>query len=111
MIMEKIKTVNQLKRNLTNKLYVGCQKSATIVQDQTPIDTKRLYTSTRAGQVTVDGTSISCKIIAGGEELYGILKEQDILKPVNYALEVEIKYNYMRSCLNQCVDTILHELT
>ena len=69
------------------------------VQSLTPVDTKRLYNSTRATDPIVSGKLIECDIVAGGISLYGEIREQEIRRDVDYAYWVEIRNPYIRSNL------------
>jgi hypothetical protein len=69
------------------------------VQSLTPVDTKRLYNSTRATEPIVSGKLIECDIVAGGISLYGEIREQEIRRDVDYAYWVEIRNPYIRSNL------------
>lgn len=100
----------KLKQELASKLQKGCEESADILRENTPIDTKRLWESTRAGEVEIKSDSIECQIIAGGESLYGVNREQDIKRDVDYAIFVESRTNYARNSLKDIKNTILDKL-
>lgn len=97
----------KLKLQLATKLNEGCREAAKLIKETTPIDTQRLYESTRATEPEINKDSISCKVVAGGLELYGVRREQDIRRPVDYAIFVENKYNYIRNQLDQITEAIL----
>lgn len=99
-----------LKKELASKLQSGCDEAANIIKDVTPIDTKRLWQSTRAEEVEITTSCIQCRIVAGGEALYGVLREQDILKEVDYAIYVESRTSYIRSSLKDIKNAILDKL-
>ena len=101
----------KLKQELASKLQSGCEDAANIIKDVTPIDTKRLWTSTRADEVVITSNCVQCRIVAGGEALYGVLREQDILKEVDYAIYVESRTSYIRSSLKDIKNAILDKLS
>ena len=100
------KNINALKINLGLKLYEACNNAAEILQDNTPIDTKRLWKSTRPISITVSKNAIRSGVIAGGVTLPGIIREQNIRKDVVYAIYVNNRTNYIDNCIPQIVDAI-----
>jgi len=97
-------TINQQALNsfvagLANQFGEAVGDTVPFVQSLTPIDTKRLYNSTRATDPIVSGKLIECDIVAGGISLYGEIREQEIRRDVDYAYWVEIKNPYIRSNL------------
>jgi hypothetical protein len=104
-------TLNELKSVLAAKLAKGCHNSIEIIQNVTPIDTQRLYTSVDATESVInDNGSITCEITLGGKELYGIRRDQQHKKPVNYALYVEIRTGFVRSALANIKNQIIEDL-
>ena len=102
---------NKLKQDLAARLYQGCDNASEIVKEVTPIDTKRLWTSTRADELQINQDLIGCKVVAGGEKLYGVLREQDIKKEVDYAIYVEAKYGYVVSVLPDVKEALLNAIS
>lgn len=103
--------LKKLQKLLENKLESGCQRGAEILRDNTPIDTQRLWESTRNDSVTTNGLISECKIIAGGESLYGIIKETEIKKEVDYAIFVESRTGYARESLNDIKAAIVKAIS
>lgn len=101
----------KIRQILQDKLIKGCNNAVEIIKENTPIDTQRLYESTRTELNTLETNSemIEVNIIAGGVEIYGIRREQDILREVDYGIYVERRDGYIRSNLNQITDAILEE--
>jgi hypothetical protein len=97
-------TINQQALNsfvagLANQFGEAVGDTVPFVQSLTPVDTKRLYNSTRATDPIVSGKVVQCDIVAGGISLYGEIREQEIRRDVDYAYWVEIKNPYIRSNL------------
>lgn len=103
--------LKKLQKSLETKLEEGCQRSVEILRDNTPIDTKRLWESTRHESVTSNGLVSECKIIAGGESRYGVLRETDIKRDVDYAIFVESRTGYARQSLVAIKNAIVNSLT
>lgn len=103
--------LSKLKQELAIRLQQGCESGAEILRDNTPIDTKRLWESTRGDTATISGDVISCRIVAGGLSLYGINRETDIKHEVDYAIFVESRTNYARNSIGQITNAILDNLT
>lgn len=103
--------LKQLQQKLASKLVEGCSRGASILRDNTPIDTKRLWSSTRISESVTSGLVTECKIIAGGSIEYGVTKEVDIAEEVNYAIFVESRTNYARECLGDIKRVIVESLT
>lgn len=91
------------------KLNTGIDLSVDILKYNTPIDTQRLYESTRNGGIEINyrQNQVLAQILIGGIELYGVRREQNLLKPVNYGLWIEIKYSYIRSSLSEMIQAII----
>ena len=102
--------VNKLRGQLAQRLQQGCVDAALILRDNTPIDTKRLWSTTRADEVVTDGDYLSCRIVAGGENVPGILRETDIKRDVDYAIFVESRTNYARETLNDIKNVLIDNL-
>jgi hypothetical protein len=102
--------LSKLKRELATRLQKGCESGAEVLRDNTPIDTKRLWESTRGDTASINGDLISCRIVAGGLSLYGINRETDIRREVDYAIFVESRTNYARESLGEISKTILDNL-
>jgi hypothetical protein len=102
--------LNGLKRSLANKLWLGCANSTQVIKDNTPIDTQRLFESVDSTNVVETQENVfKCRIVVGGKSLYGVRREQDIKKPVNYALQVESRHGFVRKSLSQITETIMQE--
>ena len=105
-------SLDKLHDILTKRLHRGCSRGSQVLRDNTPIDTKRLWTTTRAELPTTIQHLISeCRIVAGGQEIYGVNREQDIKREVNYAIFVESRTNYARESLNDIKQVIIDSLT
>jgi hypothetical protein len=91
--------INALKINLGLKLYEGCVDGAEILRNNTPIDTKRLWRTTRAMPISITQMAIRCGILAGGMSIKGILREQNIKKDVTYAIWVNNRTNYIEETI------------
>jgi hypothetical protein len=105
------KGVEEFKNLLAEKLLVGCQAGAEELQNYTPIDTKRLFTSTRAVNLEIHPTSIACTIRAGGVNLPGELREVGINRDVDYAIFVEVRTGYITENLGTIGQVITDNLT
>jgi len=97
------KTLNLLKVELHKRLIKGCEDSVEIIKNNTPIDTKRLYETTRVEEASL----LRAKIMIGGMRLRGILREQNLERNVNYAIFVERKYQYVRQVLSNIESAII----
>jgi hypothetical protein len=86
-----------LKKDLEQRLETGLKDSIPVLQDTIAIDTKRAYTTIRVEQN---------RLIIGGQELYGVLREQDIKKAVDYAIFIEAKYKFVESSIPTIVRNI-----
>jgi hypothetical protein len=84
---------------LTAQFGQACEDTIPFIQELTPVDTKRLYNSTRAEEPVLSGNIIFCDLVAGGVSLYGENREQDVRRDVDYAYWVEIRDAYIRSNL------------
>lgn len=99
-----------LKRALQNKLWQGCANSVNVIQENTPIDTQRLHDSIAVtNAIITDDGAIKCRITIGGQELYGVRREKDIKKPVNYAKSIEARHGFVRQSLSAVTETIMAE--
>lgn len=98
--------LESLKKRLALKLYQGCKNAAEIIKEDTPIDTQRLYETVEATQPEINKNCVKCKIVLGGQSLYGIRYQTGIKKDVNYAIYVEMRTPFIRPKLNQITQTI-----
>ena len=98
--------LESLKKRLVKKLYQGCKNATEIIKEDTPIDTQRLYETVEATQPVIDKNCISCKIVLGGQSIYGVKRETNIKKDVNYAIYVEMRTPFIRPKLNQITQVI-----
>jgi hypothetical protein len=98
-----------LKRDLQNRFIQGCENAVEVIKDVTPIDTQRLYESTRVEMEDADITAdiVTAQIVAGGVELYGVRREANILREVDYAIYVERRDMYIQNNLDAIVDAIV----
>jgi hypothetical protein len=87
--------INALKINLGLKLHKGCTDGAEILRNNTPVDTKRLWKTTRPMSISITQSAIRCGVIAGGLSIKGILREQNVKKDVTYAIWVNNRTNYI----------------
>jgi hypothetical protein len=99
--------LSSLEELLLSKLQEGCDNAVEIIQSNTPIDTKRLYTTTRTDEPIVEPDKLQINIVIGGEELAGILREQNKVKEVDYAIHVERKYQYIGRNLTEIENAII----
>ena len=86
---------------IVRKFIDGCEDGALVLQDATPIDTMRLYASTRVEIEDIGESHITVHIVQGGVELHGILREQELSKPVDYGFYVVARNNYIRSNIDE----------
>jgi hypothetical protein len=90
------RSLNKFLNSLAQDYQKACAKTVPLIQELTPVDTKRLYNSTRAETVVSSGNIVQCNFVAGGVSLPGELREQGIERNVNYAYWVEIRNPYIR---------------
>jgi hypothetical protein len=83
------------KKGLAQSLQDACEYGAMQLQDFTPIDTKRLFSTTRTEKPVIRTNSITCEIVAGGVRAMGILREQGIERDVDYAIFIETREGYI----------------
>lgn len=93
--------ISHLKIQLGFKLYEGCNDGAAILRENTPIDTKRLWKSTRPMGFRISRDAIKAGIVAGGLSLRGINREQNVMKDVVYAIYVNNRTGYIESSLGE----------
>ena len=103
--------IERFKNLLAEKLLEGCQAGAVELQKYTPIDTKRLFASTRAVNLEIHPTSITCTIRARGVNLPGELREVGINRDVDYAISVEVRTGYITGNLRSIGQVITDKLT
>lgn len=99
--------LSALEQILLSKLQDGCDNAIEVIQGNTPIDTKRLYTTTRTDEPIIESDRLQINIVIGGEELAGILREQNIVKEVDYAIHVERKYQYIGRNLTEIENAVI----
>ena len=86
--------------NKLDKIFIDrCDRAAEVIKSVTPIDTQRLHDSTRVEVQSVSKDKVVVYIIQGGESRAGMIKEQDISKPVDYGVYVEMTQSYIRGAL------------
>lgn len=95
---------------LKSQFEEACKDTVPLVQSFTPVDTKRLYNSTRAEPAVLKDKIIECDIIAGGVSLLGETREQELRRDVDYAYWVEIKNPYIRPNLTAIGNEIVAKL-
>lgn len=105
------KGVEKFKNLLAKKLLAGCQAGAVELQNYTPVDTRRLFTSTRVTNLAIHPVSIACTIRAGGVNLPGELREVGINRDVDYAIFVEVRTGYITENLGTIGQAITGKLT
>ena len=103
-------SLNQLKQILAQRLQKGCENGSLAIRENTPIDTQRLHETVQATDATIEGSVIQCKITIGGQELFGIRRETDIKKPVNYAKVIEMRTGFVRQSLTAVTGSIADAL-
>lgn len=96
---------------LVDNFLDGCEDGALVLQDSTPIDTMRLYESTRVEIENISKDRAAVRIVQGGVELYGIIRERDILKRVDYGLYVIARNNYIRANIEEIKSAIINRMT
>lgn len=104
------KNIAALKIQLGLKLYDACNDAAEILRDNTPIDTKRLWKSTRPIPIEVNKNAITSGVMAGGATLPGITREKNIRKAVVYAIYVNARTGYIEECVPEIVNAIERRL-
>lgn len=102
--------IKQLKKQLSKQLFNACEYGSITLQDYTPVDTKRLFTTTRADNLEVYQNSIVCEIVAGGQRSKGVIKEQELDRDVNYAIFVESRTSYITNNLSSIANTVIKNL-
>jgi hypothetical protein len=102
--------IDSFKQQLGKQLLNACEYGAMELQDHTPVDTKRLFTTTRAENLRITEKSISCEIVAGGQSINGVIREQGFEKDVDYAIFVENRTGYITQNLNSIGQVIKENL-
>ena len=105
------KALNELKKQLAASFRIGCEKAVLVIKANTPIDTQRLYETTRVEAEDLDTTQeiLQLKIVAGGLALAGIRRETGIVRDVDYAIYVERKDGYIASNITEIENAIVGE--
>ncbi|BAY20813.1 hypothetical protein NIES2100_05570 [Calothrix sp. NIES-2100] len=101
--------IEKIKQQVAEKIHRGSGRSVEIIRNVTPVDTQRLFESIEAEKPVIQGNNVCCKIRLGGKTLYGIKREQNIKRAVNYAVYVEAKTGFVRSSVPQIRSEILSE--
>ena len=86
----------QLYRELTSYLQDVVDQAVEDTRPHIHVDTGRLKKSLRAGKVRRVGNDLEVRVIMGGLRLYGVVREEDIQKDVDYSLEEETRHPQMR---------------
>lgn len=102
--------IDDFKQQLGKQLLNACEYGAMELQDHTPIDTKRLFTTTRAENLRINNNSISCEIVAGGQRIKGVIREQGFERDVDYAIFVENRTGYITQNLDSIGQAIKNNL-
>jgi hypothetical protein len=103
--------INALKINLGIKLQMACSDGSAILRENTPIDTKRLWKSTRPMGIEITRNAIKSGIVAGGLSLKGINREQTLTKDVVYAIYVNNRTGYIENSIPEIVSAIKRRLS
>ena len=103
--------IDALKINLGIKLQAACSDGSAILRENTPIDTKRLWKTTRPMGIEVTRNAIKSGIVAGGLSLKGINREQNITKDVVYAIYVNNRTGYIENSIPEIVNGIERRLS
>lgn len=100
-----------LKQKLHSTLVSGCEKAVEIIKEDVPVDTERLFQSTKidSEEFNESDDNLQVNIVAGGIDLYGVRREQNILKSVDYAIYLERRDGFMFSNLSRITDAIVEE--
>jgi hypothetical protein len=100
-----------LKRSLHSTLVNGCEKAVEIIKEDVPVDTERLFQSTRidSEEFNESDDNLQVNIVAGGIELYGVRREQSILREIDYGIYIERRDSFMFSNLSRITDAIVEE--
>jgi hypothetical protein len=103
--------LNHLKRQLAQSLIKGCEKAVLVIKANTPIDTQRLYESTRVEAEDLDYSAdvLEVEIVAGGVAIAGIKRETGIVRDVDYGIYVERRDGYIASTLPEIENAITSE--
>lgn len=102
--------ITLVKQQIIKALNRGSGRGVEIIRSNTPIDTQRLFETVEATPVIDQGDKVCCRIVLGGKNIYGVRREQNIKRPVNYAIYVEAKTGFVRSNMNQIRQAIISEL-
>lgn len=97
------KTISELKQDLINRIFNALNQGAEAIKEVTPIDTQRLYESVDTPPPIQHSNKVFFRITLGGKSLYGIRRETNIKRDVNYAKYVEARYHFVRSQLGTIV--------
>lgn len=101
--------LERLKQQVADKIDRGSGRCVNIIKANTPIDTQRLFETVEAEKPVIQGNKVCSRICIGGKELYGIRREQNIKRPVNYAIYVEARTGFVSSLVPQIRQEILSE--
>lgn len=102
--------INALKINMGLKLYEGCVEGANLLKENTPIDTKRLWKTTRPMGISITQLAIKSGIVAGGLAIKGINREQNQIRSVSYAIWVNNRTNYIDEVVPEIARAIRRSL-
>lgn len=103
--------LNALKKQLSQALIKGCENAVLVIKANTPIDTQRLYETTRVDSSYLDNSAevMEIRIVAGGLAIVGIRREQGIVRDVDYGIYVERRDGYIAASLPEIKNAILSE--
>lgn len=95
------KAIGHFKGHLAQKLNNACAvEGVEEAREETPVWSKRLHNSARAGEPVIEARSVHNDIIFGGVALPGELEEINVVRDVDYALDQETEKSFLRGNLD-----------
>lgn len=103
--------LGSLKNQLASVFKKGCEKAVLVIKANTPIDTQRLYETTRLDTEDLDINQdiLEIKIVAGGLAIAGVKRETGIIRDVDYGIYVERRDGYIASNITEIENAITGE--
>jgi len=103
--------LTNLKKEIHKALERGCEKAVIVIKANTPIDTQRLYETTRVETEYFDDSAdiLEVQIVAGGQAIRGVKRETGIIRDVDYGIYVERRDGYIASNINEIEKAVLSE--
>lgn len=100
-----------LKKGLAHGLISGCETGVRIIKPDIPIDTQRLYETARVdtSELNLNHSTLKVKIVVGGMALRGIRREQDKIRDVDYAIQMERRDGYLQGNIPLVTNAIVDE--